>query len=166
MFASIDWAEMLLPSLNPLEVVLRGSLMYVGTFVLLRIVAKRELGALSVSDLIVVVFIADAAQNGMAGAYRSVFDGLLLVGVLIAWAYALDRLAFHWQWFERLVKPPPLQVVRAGRLLRKNMRREYLTESELLGSIREQGLTELADVEAAFVESDGSVSVIPKKGGP
>lgn len=164
MFESINWAEMLLPSLNPLEILLRGSLMYLGTFVLLRIVAKRELGALSVSDLIVVVFIADAAQNGMAGTYRSVVDGLLLIAVLITWAYALDRLAFHYPSFERLIKPPPLQVVRSGHLLRKNMRREFITEAELLGTIREQGLAEFSDVESAFVESDGSVSVIPKKG--
>lgn len=160
MFERIAWNEVLLPSLHPLEILVRGTLIYLGTFVLLRIVAKRELGGLSMSDLIVIVFIADAAQNGMAGNYRSVTDGLLLIAVLVAWAFVLDRLAFHFAWFERLVKPPPLQVVRDGKLLRRNMRQESLTEAELMSTIREQGIDSLAEVKAAFVESDGSVSVI------
>lgn len=163
MFESIPWESIFVPSVNPLELVVRGSVIYVGTFVLLRVVAKRELGGLSVTDLIVIVFIADAAQNGMAGQYRSVTDGLILITVLIAWALALDRLAFHWPWFERLVKPPPLQVVRDGTLLRKNMRQEALTETELLAMIREQGVDDVAKVKAAYVEPDGSISVIERR---
>lgn len=165
MFQAIDWQSVLLPSVNPLEIVLRGTLIYLGTFVLLRIVAKREVGGLSISDLIVIVFIADAAQNGMSGEYRSVPDALLLVSVLLVWAFILDQLTYHVPWFERLVTSPPLQVISDGKLLRKNMRREALTEAELMATLREQGVRLLGDVEAAFVESDGTVSVISKDKG-
>lgn len=162
MFEAIEWETMLLPTVHPLEMILRGTLMYLGTFVLLRVVTKREIGGLSVSDLIVVVFLADAAQNGMAGEYRSVADGLLLVAVLLMWALVIDRLAYHLPWFERLVKPPPVQVVREGRLLRKSMRREALTEAELMSTIREQGVDDVRDVKGAWVESDGTISVIER----
>lgn len=161
-FPAIAWEEMLLLTVHPLEIILRGSLMYLGTFILLRVVTKREIGGLSVSDLIVVVFIADAAQNGMAGEYRSVTDGLLLVAVLLGWALVIDRLAYHLPWFERLVQPPPVQVIRNGQLLRKSMRREALTESELLSTLRQQGVADVNDVKGAWVESDGSMSVVQR----
>lgn len=164
MFGSIAWDEVVLFTINPLELIVRGTLMYLGTFVLLRVVMRREMGGLSVSDLIVVVFIADAAQNGMAGEYKSAADGLLLVTVLIVWAFVIDRLAYHVPWFERLVKPAPVQVVRDGGLLRKNMRREALTEAELMSTMREQGVADISDVKSAWVESDGTISVIQRPG--
>lgn len=164
MFSDINWAELLLPSISPLEILIRGSLIYLGTFVLLRVIANREVGGLSVGDLIVIVFIADAAQNGMAGAYTSVFDGLLLVGVLVGWAFVLDRLAYQFPWFERITKPPPLKLVSAGELMLRNLRQEAITKDELWAALREQGVCELTEVEAAYVEHDGTISVIKRKG--
>lgn len=159
-FAGIDWVGMLAPSTSLLEIVLRGTLVYLGAFVLLRVILKREAGTLSITDLIVVVFLADAAQNGMADDYRSVPDGLVLMAVIVFWAYTLDRLAYHSPSFARLVKPPPLMLVHEGEMLTRNMRREYITEDELMGQLRLQGIDDLANVHEAYMESDGRISVI------
>jgi uncharacterized membrane protein YcaP (DUF421 family) len=110
------------------------------------------------------VLIADAAQNGMADNYRSISDGLLLVLVIIGWAYALDRLAYRFPVVGRLLKAGPLPLVKDGRMLRANMRRELVTEDELWAHLRRQGVDELAQVKLAMVESDGTISVIRRRG--
>ena len=63
---NIDWRQMFVPQSSILEMVVRGTLMYLGMFVLLR-VFRRQAGSVSIADLLLIVIIADAAQNGMAG---------------------------------------------------------------------------------------------------
>ncbi len=79
---TIDWEGAFSPEL-PLELILRGSLIYLALFALLRFVLKREAGAVGITDLLVVVLIADAAQSAMAGSYTSLPDGLVLVGTIV-----------------------------------------------------------------------------------
>src|SRR5262245_66619458 len=90
----INWHEMLVPAANPVELVIRASVMYLLILADFR-VFRRDAGSLSVSDLLVVVLIADAAQNGMAGGYRSLTEGVIVVGTILGWNYALDWLAFR-----------------------------------------------------------------------
>jgi uncharacterized membrane protein YcaP (DUF421 family) len=160
----VDWAKILAPDTPLLEIFVRGSVMYVGIFVLLRLFRRREAGTISVSTLLVTVLIADAAQNAMATDYKSLPDGLLLVATIVFWSFALDWLAHRFRPFRRLVHPPPLPLVKDGRMIRQNMRRELLTEDELMSQLREQGIKKLDDVKEAFVEGDGSISIIKFKG--
>ena len=160
MFSLIDWKAIFLPDVSVLEIVLRGSLMYLAIFILLRLVLKRQTGTLGTTDLLLITLLADASQNAMAGEYKSVPDGIILVATIIFWNYAFDWLSFRFPWFERLAEPAPLPLVRHGKLLRRNMRRELITEAELLGQLREQGVDELSKVKEARIESDGQVSVI------
>lgn len=160
MFGGVDWAKVLMPGTPILEIVVRGSLTYLALFLLLRVVGKRESSDVSVTDLLVIVLIADAAQNAMAGGYTSVPDGILLVTTIIFWSYALNWLGYYLPWVERLVHPPPLPLIRDGQLYRRNLRRELITEEELWSQLREQGVEHLEDVKLAFIEGDGSISVI------
>ena len=75
---NIDWRSVFVPTESVLEVILRGTIMYVGMFALLRIF-RRQAGAIGIADLLVIVVIADAAQNGMAGESKSVTEALLLI---------------------------------------------------------------------------------------
>src|SRR5437762_5422052 len=134
----IDVAKILIPNVSPLEIVLRGTVMYLALFVLIRVVLKRQ--ALGVTDLLVIVLIADAAQNGMAGVYTSVADGLILVATIIFWAYALDWLGYHIPLIERLLQPSPLPLIEHGKLLRRNMRAELVTVEELMAQLRLEGI--------------------------
>lgn len=156
----IDWREVFVPDVNLLEIFVRGSVMYLGTFIMLRVIMKREFGALAISDLIVIVFIADAAQNGMSGNYQSAPDGLMLIATLMFWAFMIDLLGYRFAWFQRLVSPRPLPLIRKGVLLRQNMRREFVTEDELMANLRSHGLTDTSKVKNAYIESDGTFSVI------
>src|SRR5215218_7184549 len=101
----MGWRELFIPQVSPLEIILRGSVMYLVLFTLLRVIQRRESGATGVTDLLVVVLIADAAQNGMSGEYTSITNGVLLVVVIIGWSYLLDLAAFRWTWARRLIRP-------------------------------------------------------------
>ncbi|MER7459280.1 YetF domain-containing protein [Micromonospora sp. NPDC126480] len=158
----VDWRAMFTPDTPILEIVVRGSVMYLTLFFLLRILLKRESGTTGMTDLLVIVLIADAAQNGMASNYTSLADGVVLVAVIIAWAYVLDTVAYHWRPAARLIRPNALVLVRDGRMLHRNMRRELVTEEELYGKLREQGVDDLADVREVRMESDGQFSVITR----
>jgi uncharacterized membrane protein YcaP (DUF421 family) len=163
MFDQIDWHSLFLPDTPFLEIILRGSVMYLSLVVLLRIVLKRQTGTLGMTDLLLITLLADASQNGMAGEYKSLPDGIVLVATIIFWNYAFDWLSVKSVWFERLIEPAPLPLINRGKLLRQNMRRELITEAELLGKLREQGLEDLSKVKQASIESDGQISVIEYK---
>ncbi|MGH9902099.1 MAG: DUF421 domain-containing protein, partial [Pyrinomonadaceae bacterium] len=137
---SIDWRTVFVPGVPIVETVLRGTLVYLALFALMRLVFKREAGTLRLPDLLMVVLIADAAQNAMARDYPSITDGLILVATIIFWNYALDWLAYRFPRVGRIIHPLPLLVVRDGRLLRKNMWQELITEDELMSQLREQGV--------------------------
>lgn len=160
LFADIDWSKTLLPSTSILEIVIRGSITYLALFFLLRTVLKRQAGAVGITDLLVVVLIADAAQNAMADDYTSIPDGLLLVATIVFWSYALDWLGYRYPAMQRWVHSPALLLIRDGRMLRRNMRRELITEDELMSQLRQQGIADILDVETAYMEGDGRISVV------
>lgn len=143
-----------------LELVIRGSVLYWALVLLFRMVLRREIGALGISDLLLLVLIADAAQNAMAGDYKTITEGLILVSTLVGWNYLFDLLSFHYPAMRHLLEPDALMLVRNGHILRRNLRREFITEGELLAKLREKGIEHLADVKVAILENDGNISVI------
>jgi uncharacterized membrane protein YcaP (DUF421 family) len=159
----IDWKLIFSPDVPLLEIVLRASVMYISLFVLLRVILKRQTGSLGMTDLLLITLLADASQNAMAGEYTSIIDGIILVTTIIFWNYAFDWLSFKFDWFSRLIEPAPLLLVKDGRLLRKNMRKELISEAELMSQLREQGLDDASEVKEAYMESDGHFSVVQKK---
>ena len=160
----VDWQKAFVPQLSVAEIFLRGTAVYFLLFAFLRLL-RRESGAIGITDLLVVVLIADAAQNAMAGEYVSITEGALLVGTIAVWDYALDWLGYHWKAVARLLRPAPLALVRDGRMLRRNMRRELITEDELLSQLRQQGVGDLSGVERACLEGDGRISAVKKESG-
>jgi uncharacterized membrane protein YcaP (DUF421 family) len=155
-----DLGTLFVFNLHPLEVVLRGSAMYWFLFLLLRFVLRRDAGALGIADILLLVLIADAAQNAMAGGYETIAEGMLLVATIAGWNWAMDMASFRFAAVRRFSEASPLVLVRRGVLQRRNMRREYITTQELMACLREQGIDKLADVKFARMESDGQISVI------
>jgi uncharacterized membrane protein YcaP (DUF421 family) len=167
LFAPVDWERLLLPTTPLLETVIRGSFVYLALFALLRFVFRRESGAARISMLLLLVLLADAAQNAMADDYTSVTDGLLLVGTIMAWDYLLDWTASRFPAVQDLIHPRPLLLIRNGRILRANLKRELVSEEELWSGLRQHGVEDVSDVKAAYLEGDGQMSVLRrgKKGG-
>lgn len=86
-----------------LDLILRGSLVYLLLFLFLRYVFKRGTGKLSIGYLLIIGLIADATQTAMSAGYTSLTDGLILVATIIFWSYALDWLAHHFPRLETLL---------------------------------------------------------------
>ncbi len=162
---AIDWNEMFGLTVSPLELFIRGTIVYWVIFAMFRTILQRDIGAVGVADVLLLVLIADAAQNAMAGEYRSITDGLILVVTIIAWNVVFDYLTFRSERLRRLLQPPTLRLVREGQILHRNLRREFMSEDELRSKLREHGIEDLAEVRAAFMESNGTITVLRQDGG-
>lgn len=162
----MDWKSIFQLDIPWLEMVVRGSVMYVVLFVMLRVILKRQTGSLRMTDLLLITLLADASQNAMAGEYRSIPDGIILVATIFFWDYFFDWLSFRSEWLSRLIEPPPLLLIKNGKMLRRNMRRELITEEEITSELRQHGLDDISKVREAYMESDGRISVIENKPGP
>lgn len=160
---AVDWHAAFYLSMSPFELMIRGSITYLALFGLMRFVLKREGGNVGLADLLMTVMVADAAQNAMAAEYKSITDGLILVCTIVFWNYAIDWLTYHSETFRKLLEPNPLRLVMDGKMLHRNMRKELISKSDILSHMRENGIESLSDVAAAYMESDGRITIIPKK---
>jgi uncharacterized membrane protein YcaP (DUF421 family) len=142
------------------ELVLRGTLVYWLLFLIFRFVLRRDVGAVGIADILLLVIVADAAQNAMSGGYDTFSEGAILVLTIVAWNWLLDFLSFRFAIVRRFATPDRLTLVQRGVPQRRNLRREFITMEELHEKLREQGIENLADVKAAYLEGDGQISVI------
>lgn len=156
---NVDWSSMFVPQESLVGVLVRGTIMYLGMFILLR-VFRRQAGSISIADLLLIVIIADAAQNGMAGDAKSITEAMLLIGVIVFWDYALDWLGFKSQLLSRVLEPAPVDLIKNGRILRRNLEKEMITEDELLSQLRLQGVEDVSQVKQCCLESNGEFSVL------
>jgi uncharacterized membrane protein YcaP (DUF421 family) len=157
----MHWHTTFVPDIPLLEIFIRGTIVYLVIFLLLSLV-RRGTGGITVGDLLVLIIIADAAQNAMASTYDSLTDGLFLVLVIIGWSYALDWLGFRYPRFRRLTYPNPLLLVREGHLIQPHLKRELISRDELMSQLRLQGIRDINEVQEAHLEGDGRISVIEK----
>lgn len=156
---SLDWSEVFTPEVPLVELVARGTALYFGLLILVRIMPRRTGGEVATMDLILVLLIAEAAAHAL-GDYTSVGDGLVMIITLMVWNWLMNDLSYRVPLIERLISAPPIEVIRNGKLLRRNMRREYLTEEELMGHLRLEGIDAIANVRSARIEGDGRISVL------
>ncbi len=158
----MDWNSIFTPTIPLCEIILRGTIIYFSAFLLMRI-SRRGAGQIGITDLLIVVMLADAAQNGMASTSKSVTEAVTLMSTLVAWDYAFDWLGATFPWWERVLRPAPLLLIARGRILRHNMRKELLTMDELMGLLRQHGIDDVKKVRRAFLEGDGRLSVLEVK---
>ena len=158
--AGFDIGAALTPDVSLLETVARGVLMYLSIFVLLRLILRGRTSAVSVSDLLVLLLVADAAQNAMAANYQSITSGVVLVGTIVLMSFVMDWLAFRSTAIRRFVHPDRRPLIQDGRVLRRALQQELMTEEELMTQLRLNGVEHVGEVKAAFLEGNGSISVI------
>ena len=161
-FFGSDWESVFVTDVPIFELIVRGTVLYFVVFIILRSTLRRSAGELSMLDFIFVLLVANGAADAMTGGATSIPAGVITVATVVAWNYILNSIAYYVPFVERLLSPPPLLIVRDGKMVRKNMRKEFLTEQELMGQLREQGIEDLGGVKSAHLEGDGNISVIPK----
>jgi uncharacterized membrane protein YcaP (DUF421 family) len=162
MWLQIDWRKLLIPEQSILDVIIRGSIVYLMLFLCIRFLLRRRSGGIGLPDILVVVLLADAVQNAMGSDYKSVTEGAVLVFTILFWDYALDWVGHRIPWLRRFTRPAPLLLIKDGRLQRANMRQEMVTTEELLSQLRQQGIDDPAEVKMACLEGDGEISVVKR----
>jgi uncharacterized membrane protein YcaP (DUF421 family) len=157
---SIDWNSVFVPTIGIAEIVLRGTIMYLGLFAVLRFMGRCQAGNFGPADLLVIVLIADAAQNGLGKDYGSVTEGLVLVLTIVGWEYLIDWLQYRYPALRPLLTAPSLTLIENGQLNKINLQHELLSEDELQAQLREKEVVRYEDVQLAKLEGDGRLSVI------
>jgi uncharacterized membrane protein YcaP (DUF421 family) len=143
------------------DIIVRTVAVYAVILLGLRLSGKREIGQITVFDLVVLLLLANAVQNAMVGPDTSLAGGIVAAGVLLALSAIVIRARLRWPQLRRALEGSPTILVLHGRAIRDHLRREGLDEETLEAAIREHGVSQLRDVEMAVLEVDGSISVVP-----
>ena len=141
-----------------------GVLAYAGLVLLLRISGKRTLSKMNAFDLVVTVALGSTLATILLSSAVALAEGLLAFVVLIFLQFAVTWLSTRTSTVRRLVKNEPRLMVYEGKLLPDALRAERVTVEEIEAALRQQGMADLEDVGAAVLETDGSVTVVPRSG--
>lgn len=160
----LDWGEVFLPSAPIAETIIRGTVMFLVIYALMRVVGQREGGAHSLSDLLVVVLVAQAAASGMVGETSAIADSVLLIVTVLGWSIAIDALAYRVPAFRKVLQSRRTPLVVDGKINQKSLRREFMSRDELMSELRIHGIDDIDQVARAYLEANGMVSVIPREG--
>jgi uncharacterized membrane protein YcaP (DUF421 family) len=158
-----------MPDSSPLffaAIAVRTAIVLVALIVGIRVFGKRQIGAMNVYDLVLVLAVANAVQNAMTRGSGQLGVGIAAAGTLLVLGRLLGLVFVRRPALERRVVGVPTLIVQDGQLNRANMRREGITEDEVQAAAREYGLADLSEVRLAVLEPDGSLSVVPKEKDP
>jgi uncharacterized membrane protein YcaP (DUF421 family) len=155
------WHDLVSMGISPAEKAVRTVAVYLALLVLLHAAGKRQLAQLNAFDLVVLLLLSNIVQNAVIGNDNSLVGGLLGATILIALNFLVVRGAFHSPRFGKLLQGGSTTLYERGRINRWALRREAITEEELIAAVRRQGF-ELADVERVDLEPEGTLDVLPK----
>ena len=129
----------------------------------LRIFGKRDVGDLDLIDVLVILLIGNAVQNAITYGSGNLYVGMVSAGTLIVADWLMGNLFVRHPWIQKKVIGEPTIIFSNGKLDRKAMDREGVSEEEMFSAIHQQGLSDLKDIRLAVLEPNGEISVIPKE---
>lgn len=151
-------------SLPWFEFVFRGLIVYAFLLIILRLTGKRQVGQLAPFDLVLLLVLSNAVQNAMNGGDNSVPGGMISAATLIAVNWVVAWVTYKNKRIEVLIEGRPRLLIHNGQLFEDVLRRERLTHHELNASLRSAGCACVEDVHYAFLENNGQISIVPRKG--
>ena len=149
---------------SAIGIAVRTLIIYMVILAGLRLSGKREIGQMTVFDLVVLLLVSNAVQNAMVGPDTSLLGGMLAAVVLLLVNAGIARLRLRWPRLRSLVEGSPTLLVLHGEVVAEHMRHEGIDDESLLAALREHGVAEISKVEMAVLEIDGSISVVPVGG--
>lgn len=142
---------------------LRGLVIYVLVLVLMRLSGKRAVGQFTPFDLVMLILIGNAVQNGINGSENSLTGAFLMAGTLVTLNYITAVLTARSLFMERLIEGAPVVLARDGKIFSDVLRRELVSHDDFKEALRVSGVLDISDVEVAILETNGKISVIPKR---
>src|SRR3954468_5660451 len=145
-----------------MDIVLRGIVVFVFLFVLVRVMGRRELSSLEPFDLILLIILGDAVQQGLTQDDYSLTGAMLAVGTIAILQVATSWLNFRIPRLRPILDGEPIVIVQDGKPIERNLKRERLTDDDLAEAARKQGIGKLDEVAWAVMETSGTISFIKK----
>ena len=145
-----------------MDIVLRGCVIFVFLYVLMRVIGRRELSSLEPFDLILLVVLGDAVQQGLTQDDYSLTGAILAIGTIAMLQLAVSFTNFRFPKLRSVLDGEPIVVVQDGKPIDKNLRRERVTPDDLAAAMRKQGIGSLEDVQWAVMETSGAINFIKK----
>jgi uncharacterized membrane protein YcaP (DUF421 family) len=145
-----------------LDVVARSAVVYLALLALLRFGGKRHVGQLSIADLVLVLLIANGVQNAMVGENTTLIGGIAAALTLVVIDRLVDESAQRSDRVRVALEGEPRILIRDGAMLARALKDEGVTEDDLMSAVRQHGVASVEDVDMAVLETNGSISVIPK----
>lgn len=148
-----------------MDIAIRAVVLFGFVFFVTRIVGRRELSSLEPFDLILLIVISDAIQQGLTQSDYSVTGALIAVSTIALLQVGVSYSRFKFPRLRPLLEGEPLILVQDGRPVDRNLRRERLTVDEVMEEAREQAqIASLTDIQWAVLETSGQISFIKKAG--
>ena len=145
-----------------MDIVLRGIVIFFFLYVIMRVIGRRELSTLEPFDLILLVILGDAVQQGLTQDDYSLTGSLLAVGTIAILQLGPSFLNFHFPRLRPILNGEPIVVVQDGKPIDRNLQRERVTVEDLLSAARRQNIAKLDDVAWAVMETSGEITFIKK----
>jgi uncharacterized membrane protein YcaP (DUF421 family) len=146
-----------------MDLAIRAVVLFLFVFLLTRIIGRRELSSLEPFDLILLIVIGDAIQQGLTQDDYSVTGALIVVGTFAVLQVTISLASYYVPRLRPALDGEPLVLVQDGQLIEKNLRRERLTPDEIMVEARQQQVAKLDDIAWAVLETSGRISIIPKQ---
>lgn len=145
-----------------MELVLRGAIVYLVLFVLMRATGNRQFSQMTAFDAVLVILIAEVTGQALVGEDHSVTAAVVVLATIVAIDLALSIAKRKSRRFGRVVDGIPVLLVDEGRLVEEAMRRERVDREDILHAAREKrGLESLEEVKYAVLEPNGAITIIP-----
>lgn len=147
-------------SLSVFQIILRTTIIYILIVAAIRLFGKRELAQLSITDLVLILLIANSVQTAMVGVDVSLTGGIVAAGTLFVLNYIFGKLFYSSKTISGIVEGHPIMLIYKGRILESNLRHAQITRDELEAVVREHGVEKIPEVNLAILETDGNISVL------
>jgi uncharacterized membrane protein YcaP (DUF421 family) len=145
-----------------MDIVLRAIALYVFIVFVMRVIGRRELSSMTPFDLVLLIILGDAIQQGLTQDDYSVTGAVIAVGTMATMQVLTSYLSFRWRLARRILEGEPIVVVDRGKLVEHNLKRERMTADEVAEEMRQQQIASLDQVEWGILEANGSISFIEK----
>lgn len=149
-----------------MDAVLRATAIYAFLLVLIRISGRRTLAQMTPFDLVLLLIVAEATQQGLLGNDFSVTNAILVITTLIGLDILMTALTHRSRWLDRWVNVLPLVLIQDGEVLDDRLERARVDREDILEQARAtQGIERMEQIKYAVLERGGGISIIPKQGG-
>lgn len=145
-----------------LNLIYRTLIIYFTVLIVMRLMGKREVGQLSIFDLVVAIMIAEIAVFPLGNASKPLYLGLVPMFVLVGTEIFLSYLCLRSRFLREVIEGQPSVIIANGKIMEKEMRRLRYNINDLLGQLREKNIFNICDVEYAILETSGKLSVVVK----